>query len=121
MLVKKLRDCEPFIANDGCLIRELLHPKNDPYELPYSIAYAQVTGGKHTYKHLLKQTEVYYIISGQGLMYIDDEKQTVSTGDIIFIPAGSVQWLANTEVSPLEFLAMVNPPWNEADDIRLDK
>ena len=54
-------------------------------------------------------------------MYIDDEKQTVSTGDIIFIPAGSVQWLANTEVSPLEFLAMVNPPWNEADDIRLDK
>ena len=121
MLVKKLRDCEPFIANDGCLIRELLHPKNDPYELPYSIAYAQVTGGKHTYKHLLKQTEVYFIISGNGLMYIDEEKQEVVTGDTIFIPAGSIQWLANTGNESLDFLAIVNPPWNEADDIGLYK
>ena len=120
MFVKKFRECEPFIANDGCLIRELLHPKNDPYELPYSIAYAQVVAGKHTYKHLLKQTEVYFIISGQGQMHINEEEQDVSTGDTIYIPENSTQWLANTGREPLVFLAIVNPPWNEADDIRLE-
>jgi len=36
VFVKKTSECDAFVANDGCTIRELLHPKNDPVDLPYS-------------------------------------------------------------------------------------
>ena len=42
MFVKKTLDCGAFIANDGCTIRELLHPENDAVDLPYSLALATV-------------------------------------------------------------------------------
>jgi mannose-6-phosphate isomerase-like protein (cupin superfamily) len=120
VFVKKISDCEEFIANDGCQIRELMHPENDPVELPYSIAIASVEVGKQTYKHRLKQTEVYYVLAGQGCMHIDDETQLVSEGDGILIPAKAVQWIENTGDRPLRFVAIVSPPWPEADDERLE-
>lgn len=56
MFVKNLRDCNKFAANDGCSIRELLHPGKDTQALPYSPAYARVKAGKASYRHQLKQT-----------------------------------------------------------------
>ncbi len=120
MFVKKISDCEEFIANDGCQIRELMHPENDPVELPYSIAIASVEVGKQTYKHRLKQTEVYYILDGQGHMHVGDESQDVTAGDGILIPAQAVQWIENTGDRPLKLAAIVSPPWCEADDERLE-
>ena len=46
MFVKKILDCDAFVANDGCTIRELLHPENDAIDLPYSLALATVDIGK---------------------------------------------------------------------------
>lgn len=120
MFVKNIGDCAEFIANDGCHIRELLHPDKDTVNLPYSIAHARVEPGKHSYRHYLKQDEVYYILEGHGRMHVDDEEQDVAAGDAIHIPAGAVQWIENTGAGILDFLALVNPPWTEADDIRLD-
>lgn len=120
MFVKKISDCEEFIANDGCQIRELMHRENDPVELPYSIAIASVEVGKQTYKHRLKQIEVYYILAGQGDMHVGDEAQDVSAGDGILIPAKAVQWIENTGDRPLQFVAIVSPPWRDKDDERLE-
>lgn len=119
MFIKNQKDCAEFTANDGCLLRELLHPKNDPVALPYSIAVACVETGKQTYKHKLAQTEVYYILSGTGCMHVDDETENVKPGDVILIPADSVQWLENTGTTELYFIAIVNPPWTEEEDQRL--
>lgn len=120
MFVKNLNDCEEFTANDGCRIRELLHPDNDPVELPFSFAIARVEAGKQTYKHRLKQMEIYYILAGQGGMHIDNESQHVTVGDGILIPAGSIQWIENTGDRPLQFIAIVSPPWREEEDERLE-
>jgi mannose-6-phosphate isomerase-like protein (cupin superfamily) len=96
-----------------------LHPENDPVELSYSIALASVEVGKQTYKHRLKQTEVYYILSGEGHMHVVDESQDITAGDGILIPAKAVQWTENTGDRLLQFIAIVSPPWNEVDDERL--
>ena len=120
MFVKKLTDCTEFIANDGCRIRELLHPVKDGMEIPYSLAIAQVDMGKTTYKHRLRQTEIYFLLEGSGLMHIDEEIRNVSKGDVIVIPPQAVQWIENTGTGTLVFTAIVNPPWNEQDDIRLE-
>lgn len=120
MFVKNINDCPEFIANDGCQIREWLHPKNDPVDLPYSVAMATVAIGHKSYKHKLEQTEVYIIFSGQGTMHINDEEQTVMAGEAVIIPEGAVQWIENTGDEELCFIAMVSPPWTNEGDIRID-
>ena len=81
MFVKNINDCPEFTANDGCRIREWLHPKNDKVELPYSVATATVESGQQSYKHKLEQTEVYLITAGQGCMHVGAEEQIVNAGD----------------------------------------
>jgi len=119
VFVKNLNQCVPFTANDGCLIKEWLHPANDPAAVPYSIAEARVEPGKSSYKHRLKQTEIYLIQHGQGNMHINEEKREVVMGDVVLIPANSTQWIENTGPGELIFLAIVSPPWQTTDDIRL--
>ncbi len=118
MFVKNLSDCPSFTANDGCEIQELLHPKNDPIDLPYSVAVATVLANESSYRHKLEQTEVYYILSGKGLLHIDKEEKVVSSGDVALIPGGSEQWIENLTEQTLRFIAIVNPPWTEDGDQR---
>ncbi len=120
MFVKNIDDCSEFTANDGCRIREWLHPKNDTIDLPYSIAMATVDVGQQSYKHKLEQAEVYLISSGKGIMHIDDEEREVSAGDAIYIEPSHTQWIENITNEALYFIAIVNPPWTEEGDIRMD-
>lgn len=119
MFVKNINDCDEFIANDGCRIKEWLHPKNDPIDLSCSVAMATIDIGKQSYKHKLEQTEVYILFSGEGVMHIDDEEKSVIAGEAVFIPAGAVQWIENTSDEELCFIAIVNPPWTDAGDIKV--
>lgn len=119
MFVKSINDCPALTANDGCRIFELLHPHQDQIDLPYSLAIAEVEPGESSYRHRLEQTEVYYLLEGQGLMHINDETQAVKSGDAVFIPARAVQWIENLGSTTLRFIALVNPPWDEAGDERL--
>jgi mannose-6-phosphate isomerase-like protein (cupin superfamily) len=50
------------------------------------------------------------ILSGTGVMHVDDETEHVKPGDVILIPANAVQWLENTGTMELHFIAIVNPP-----------
>jgi len=120
VLVKNINNCPEFTANDGCKIQEWLHPEHDAVELPYSVAMATVDVAQHSYKHKLEQAETYLIMSGTGRMHIDDETQNVSKGDAIYIPPLAIQWIENTGEEALQFIAIVNPPWTDAGDIRLD-
>ena len=116
MLVKNLHDCNEFTANDGCLIRELLHPKNDPVELAFSLAVARVDIRQRTRRHQLAQTEGYDILAGLGSMHINNETREVGAGDVILIPPQAVQWIENSGDRGLQFIAIVSPPWREQDD-----
>lgn len=119
MLVNSESTCAQFTANDGCQIRELLHPKNDGIELPFSLAVAEVEIGKCTYRHRLRQLEVYYILAGSGVMHIGEEQRSVKEGDAILVPQNEIQWIENVGAQQLKFAAIVAPPWREADDERI--
>ena len=121
MFVKKNSECDAFVANDGCSIRELLHPKNDAIELPYSLALATVDAGSKSYQHKLEQIEVYHILQGHGRMFIENEDNEVGAGDVIVIHAEAIQWIENIGSEPLVFTAIVNPPWTEDGDVRLNQ
>ena len=120
MLIKSLTACLPLLAKDGCRIFELLHTKNDPIKLPFSLAVAEIEPGERSYRHCLRQVEVYYVIEGRGRMHIDDETADVASGDAILIPGGAEQWIENAADHMLRFIAVVSPPWSDEDDERLE-
>jgi mannose-6-phosphate isomerase-like protein (cupin superfamily) len=120
MLIKSTLDCAPYTAIDGCEIREVLHPGHDPLSLPYSLAVAEVTVGARTYRHRLQHAEVYYLLEGEGCLHIDAETRMVRTGDAIYIPAGTAQWIENLGATTLRFVALVSPPWSRDTDERLE-
>ena len=120
MLIKSLTACPPLVAKDGCRIFELLHAKNDPIELPYSFAVAEIEPGGRSYRHRLRQIEVYYVLAGRGRMHVGDETGDVASGDVVLIPGGAEQWIENVADQMLRFVAIVSPPWSDEDDERLE-
>ncbi|MGP1387098.1 MAG: cupin domain-containing protein [Thainema sp.] len=116
MLIRKLHECEEFIAGDGTQLRELLHPDKQPIELRYSLAHAVVPIGQTSVPHSLTTSEVYYILSGTGEMHIADEVQTVEPGDAVYIPPNARQFIRNSGPEPLVFICMVDPAWRKEDE-----
>jgi mannose-6-phosphate isomerase-like protein (cupin superfamily) len=116
MFVKYLRDCTEFIGGDNSILRELLHPDKADLKIRYSLAYAKVPAGQKTTAHKLRASEVYYILSGSGLMHINQNAQNVSAQCALYIPPGAVQFIENSDDSDLEFLCIVDPAWQEADE-----
>ena len=88
--------------------------------LPYSLAVARVRPGERTLPHLLTdETEVYYIVSGRGRMRVGAEESELGPGDAVVIPAGSEQWIECSGDEPLQFVALVSPPWRADHDQRV--
>ncbi len=120
MLIKNFSDQKELVAGDNCILRELLSGINDDVECQYSIAHARVSVGETTYKHALKTTEVYYIISGKGKMYINDESAEVGSKYTIYIPPNAIQCIENIGDEELEFICIADPAWRVEDEVILD-
>lgn len=119
MWVKNLADCEEIVANDLCVLRELMHPEHDSLPIGYSLAHAVIRPGQRTLRHHLEgASEAYYLLQGSGVMHIDQEQRPVRAGDALLIPPGSVQFLENTGSDDLVFLAIVEPAWQPQIDRR---
>jgi mannose-6-phosphate isomerase-like protein (cupin superfamily) len=116
MLVKHLKDCQEFIAGDDSILRELLHPDKMDVKIHYSLAHAKVPVGKKTKPHKLRTSEIYYIISGKGLMHIDGESLEVSRECVVYIPPNAIQYIENSGNHDLEFLCIVDPAWRQCDE-----
>lgn len=116
MLVRSLSDCEEFVAGDGSLLRELLHPDKMEAEIRYSLAHARVAPGEATRPHRLASSEVYYVIGGCGRMFIGNESQVVGAGCAVYIPPNATQFIENTGDDDLVFLCIVDPAWREQDE-----
>lgn len=116
MLLKDLQDCEAFVAGDNSLLRQLLHPGKINIACRYSLCHAIVASGQSTTPHRLRTSEVYYILEGEGVMFIDDESSPVRPGVVVYIPPNAAQHIANTGEADLKFLCIVDPAWREEDE-----
>ena len=117
MLIKTLQDCKEFIAGDNTILRELLHPDKEDLKLGYSLAHAVVKPTETSLWHKLKtSSEVYYILEGEGIMYIDNESKQVYAGQTIYIPPNAKQRIKNTGKTDLKFLCIVDPAWKKEDE-----
>jgi mannose-6-phosphate isomerase-like protein (cupin superfamily) len=116
MFIRELNDCKEFVAGDNCLLREILHPDKADLALRYSLAHAVVKPGDTTWQHRLKTSEVYFIVSGSGVMHIDGESSPVRPGSTVYIPPRAEQSITNSGKTDLVFICIVDPAWRTEDD-----
>ena len=115
-LIKHIGQLNEFVAGDKCFLREVFHPDRDAVKTGFSLAYAYVKPGGRTLDHYLEQSETYYIISGKGMMYLDDGAFEVESGHSYYVPAFCRQWIKNVGTDKLEFLVIVDPPWDKEQE-----
>ena len=114
-------DVVPFITKDTSIIREILSPANSSL-FNQSLAEAIVPVGKSTDEHYHMETEeIYYIIRGQGMVKIGDEKREVREGDGIVIETGIKHKIWNTSDTDLVFLCCCAPAYTHDDTVMLEE
>ena len=116
MLIKYAKDKTTYMTSDGSEIYEALNPKNDPVDIPYSIAIARVEPFASTKEHFLLHTEIYYILKGRGKLTVGEDSSVVAEGDTILIPPRKNQFIENKTSKSLEIMAIVSPPWRKEID-----
>jgi mannose-6-phosphate isomerase-like protein (cupin superfamily) len=103
----------PFTTKDGSTIRSLLDLSNAPVA-HQSLAEATLPAGGRTERHYHKLSEeIYYMLSGSGIMEIDGETRDVTVGDAILIPPGAWHQIHASEA--LCFLCCCAPPYAHED------
>lgn len=105
-----------FLAGDHTRLREILHPAKHQVKLGYSLAHGTLAPGQRSKQHVLKSSEVYYVIAGQGRFTIDGREAPVEAGTTVYVPPGSRQSLENTGLKAMEFLCLVDPAWRGEDE-----
>jgi len=103
-----IRPDKEYYFEEGCFINELSNGPDDP---EVSIARARVESGKLTRWHyLLKTTERYVIISGNGIVELSENYSArVGPGDVVLIPPGTRQRIRNVGEDDLVLLAVCTP------------
>lgn len=102
-----------FFIAEGCFINELSNSADDP---DVSIAQARLPAGKTTRWHRLHGIgERYVILEGCGRVEVGDlPPQQVAPGDVVRIPPGCRQRIANCGDGELVFLAVCTPRFHAA-------
>lgn len=107
---------DPAAAYDTaerCRILEALNHAGDP---AVSVAEARVAPGVTTQLHRLHGVvERYLIVSGRGRAEVEGlAPSEVSPGDLVVIPAGATQRIANLGAEELVFYCICTPRFTQA-------
>ena len=106
---------EPYTTKDGSIIRELIRPESHTCQ-NLSLAEATILPGEKTLKHFHQTSEeVYHVIYGRGIVYVDGDEFYVVPGDTICIRSGRSHWIKNTGHEPLKILCCCSPPYSHDD------
>ncbi|VBA43875.1 hypothetical protein LAUMK13_04728 [Mycobacterium innocens] len=118
MFVSNVRHAQPFVAADHSEVRLLVDRLNVGIA-SVSLAHATVAAGSETVWHCLENTdEIYFVLSGSGLVFVGSETRAVGSGDTVWIPAGVPQKIRNLGRDPLVFLCACGPAYAPECDKR---
>ena len=111
-LVKRVEDYKPFKAVDGSDVVEVIGMKTTKTK-EVSIAYATVKPKQKTILHKHDFTEVYIILKGKGIIYLNNESRPISKYDNILIPAKTWHQVENTGKTDLKIICICVPAFSE--------
>jgi mannose-6-phosphate isomerase-like protein (cupin superfamily) len=65
--------------------------------------------------------EIYYLVSGTGVMTVGDEMREVSAGDAVFVPRDHRHALRNTGSEPIKLILVCGPAFFYEDQVFEDQ
>jgi mannose-6-phosphate isomerase-like protein (cupin superfamily) len=106
--ISTIDENKEYFFEEGCFILEL---SNTPHDPELSITRARLEPGRSTRMHRLTGIiERYVILEGIGLVEVGEfAPQDVRPGDVVIIPPGCNQRIANKGMVNLVFLALCTP------------
>jgi Mannose-6-phosphate isomerase len=108
---------EPFQRTLKVLLSPVLHPELDSLAVGFTIL---PPGGKsEEHRHI--EGEMFFVCSGEGLIRVGDEEETLKPDTAVWGPPGKPHQLINNSSSILKILWVLCPPGREADIIRDSK
>lgn len=111
---------EPYRTLDGSMVTELLRPERGDSR-NVSVAEAVIEPGQTTraHKHLTSD-EVYYVLSGKGLVRVGENSAPVAAGSCVLIPSGRPHQATCDGDQPLRVLCICSPPYSHEGTTPLD-
>ncbi|WP_248897725.1 cupin domain-containing protein [Haloplanus halobius] len=98
-------DYEPVDAADG-LSKGVLLDESDGTPT-FAMRRFTLDPGAEVPKHTNAVEHEQYVLSGEYVVGIDETEHTVSAGDSLLIPAGTVHWYRNESDEPGAFICAV--------------
>ncbi len=82
-----------------------------------SFAHAEVDVGKTLPAHFHERmSEIYHVVSGTGVMLLDEVSHEIHAGDTISLPPNTIHSLINTGTEPVRLLVATSPTYDPKDD-----
>lgn len=118
----------PF--SQGIIFKPMLHPSRQDGsainlleqgfpDIHHSTALFRVKPGYAWPKTIFKIAEFFYIIEGEGVIYIDGEEHEVKKGHVIYVAQGLERAIKNTGESDLVYLSITDPEWMPDAEVQL--
>jgi mannose-6-phosphate isomerase-like protein (cupin superfamily) len=113
MIVRNVNDQEvletTYLAHGGAVAQMILD-RRILREIGF-LAIANLESGKTIESHKDPMEEIYFVLSGEGEMSVDEETRHVRPGDATWIPAGSAHSLTNSSEQNLLILVVASSNW----------
>ncbi|WP_081955763.1 cache domain-containing protein [Methanococcoides methylutens] len=119
---KNLEDIEDINHFGEATIRNLINPNRVDMglDIDYSIAHFIIKPGDFLEPLIMKNPETYYVLEGEGILYIEDVPFELRKGQLVLVPENAKQHMENTGDVDLEFLAINEPAWKPEHEIILE-
>ena len=99
-----------YEAADRAVARELASPRNSSAER-LSIAEIIVPAGVEVRPHHHLMEEIYHVVSGEGVMMVEDAERVVRAGDTVVIRPHQWHNIANRTSEELRLVVTCVPAW----------
>jgi mannose-6-phosphate isomerase-like protein (cupin superfamily) len=99
-----------YEAEDRAVAREIASPRNSKLK-SMSIADIKIPAGVEVVPHHHIMEEVYYIVSGEGTMMVEDEEAIVKAGQSVIIAPHQWHNIRNHTDEELRLIVTCVPAW----------
>jgi quercetin dioxygenase-like cupin family protein len=97
----------------GALSKALVGPENSgSSRIDFRISHYAPNAYVQEHAHKV-QEQIYYVIEGEGVLTLDEERHLMRPHDYVYVPPGVRHSFANTGLSGLVFLVVTTPAHDE--------
>jgi mannose-6-phosphate isomerase-like protein (cupin superfamily) len=94
------------------LISYFLLERGDAGQDELAVTWVYIAPGKKQPLHSHAEQQVYVVIEGHGVVHVDEDSQSVKSGDLIYIPSNAVHGMENTGDTPLSYISAASPAFD---------